>query len=144
MEIHSCGNRLDRSVSRLPAVTDAILDRLLGFYGAMPFPHRGRDRLVGLLSRRARNRWNGVRVMWRRGLTLESDLSVDDMGWILYAYGCLDFWDERVIRSMYGPGWFCLDVGAHIGYYSLLLSRWIGPNGRVYSYEPVPYTYSFL
>jgi len=82
--------------------------------------------------------------MTRRGLLIESDLSVDDVGWILYTYGCLDYYDERAIRKMLRPGSSCLDIGAHIGYYSLLLSRWVGPNGRVASFEPVPYTYSFL
>jgi len=75
---------------------------------------------------------------------MESDLSVDDVGWTLYAYGCLDYWDERVINGMLTPGCICFDIGAHIGYYSLLLSRWVGHTGRVFSYEPMPYTYSFL
>jgi FkbM family methyltransferase len=82
--------------------------------------------------------------MTRRGLLIESDFSVDDVGWILYAYGCLDYYDERAIRKILRPGSSCLDIGAHIGWYSLLLSRWVGPDGRVVSFEPVPYTYSFL
>jgi FkbM family methyltransferase len=82
--------------------------------------------------------------MRRRGLWIESDLSVDDVGWTLYTYGCLDYWDERAIRGILRPGYVCLDIGAHIGYYSLLLSRWVGSHGRVFSYEPVPYTHSFL
>ena len=82
--------------------------------------------------------------MRRRGLLIESDLSVDDVGWTLYTYGCLDYWDERAIQGMLKPGSICIDVGAHIGYYSLLFSRWVGQNGRVFSYEPVPYTHSFF
>jgi tRNA G37 N-methylase Trm5 len=82
--------------------------------------------------------------MTRRGLRIESDLSVDDVGSILYTYGCLDYYDERAIRKIVRPGSVCLDIGAHIGFYSLLLSRWAGPDGRVASFEPVPYTYSFL
>jgi FkbM family methyltransferase len=128
----------------LLALTNSACDALLGLYGTTPVPHRGRDRLVSFLSKRARNRWNGVRLMHRRGLVMESDLSVDDVGWTLYAYGCLDYWDERAIRGMLTPGCFCIDIGAHIGYYSLLLSKWVGQTGRVFSYEPVPYTYSFL
>jgi FkbM family methyltransferase len=82
--------------------------------------------------------------MSRRGLRIESDLAVDDVGWMLYSYGCLDYFDESAIRRMLRPGSTCLDIGAHIGYYSLLMSKWVGPNGRVVSYEPVPYTHSFL
>jgi FkbM family methyltransferase len=112
--------------------------------GAIPFPHPGRDRLVSHLSKSARKRWKGPRVLHRRGLVIESDLSVDDVGWMLYSYGYLDYWDERAIHRMLVPGSCCFDIGAHIGYYSLLLSKWVGKTGRVFSYEPVPYTYSFL
>jgi FkbM family methyltransferase len=126
------------------AFADSVCDVLLGLYGIIPFPHRGRDRMVGLLSDRACRRWNGVRHMKRRGLQIESDLSIDDVGRTLYTYGSLDYYDESAIRRMLQPASVCLDIGAHIGYYSLLLSRWAGPDGRVFSYEPVPYTYSFL
>lgn len=75
---------------------------------------------------------------------MTTDLSVDDVGRILYAYGCLDYWDERALRGLVPRGGVSFDVGAHIGYYSLLLSRLVGVAGRVMSFEPVPYTYSFL
>ena len=37
-----------------------------------------------------------------------------------------------------------LDLGANFGYYSYPLSRAVGPNGHVYAFEPVPFTYSTL
>jgi FkbM family methyltransferase len=122
-----------------------ICDTLLNLYGGnIPFPHRGRDRLVSYLTKSAQERWKGLRILHRQGLAIESDLSVDDVGCTLYSYGCLDYWDERTIRRMLVPGSCCFDIGAHIGYYSLLFSKWVGRSGRVFSYEPVPYTYSFL
>jgi FkbM family methyltransferase len=36
------------------------------------------------------------------------------------------------------PGMTVLDVGAHIGYFSLLAARHIGPTGQVWSFEPDP------
>src|ERR1700747_816437 len=116
-------------------------DKLLGLYGRMPTPHKGRDRLVSFLSRRAQSRWKDVRRMTRRGLRLESDFSVDNTSWILYSYGCLDYYDERAIRKLLKPGSVCFDIGANTGYYSMLFSRWTGPEGRVFGYEPVPYTH---
>ena len=47
---------------------------------------------------------------------------------------------ERLLR----PGDVVVDAGANIGYVSMLLARWVGPTGRVYSFEPMPETYAFL
>jgi FkbM family methyltransferase len=35
-------------------------------------------------------------------------------------------------------GWTVIDVGANIGYYSLLIGRWVGPKGLVHAFEPQP------
>lgn len=37
-----------------------------------------------------------------------------------------------------------LDVGAHVGYYTVLCSRLVEDSGRVYSFEPTPRTFSSL
>jgi FkbM family methyltransferase len=116
----------------------------LGVYGRIPFPHKGRDRLVAALSTRAKLRWHGLRSMTRRGFSFETDFDADDVGHILYCYGCLDYWDEMAIHRLVKPGAVCFDIGAHIGYYSLLFSAAVGPDGLVFSYEPVPQTFSFL
>ncbi|HVT93323.1 MAG TPA: FkbM family methyltransferase [Bryobacteraceae bacterium] len=123
---------------------DFLCDAALGLYGHLPAPHRGRDRIVTFLQSRARSRWHGIRRFTRRGVHLESDFTVDDVGWTLYSYGCLDYYDEKAIRKMLHPGDVCLDVGAHIGYFSLLFSHLVGSTGRIISFEPIPYTHSFL
>lgn len=38
---------------------------------------------------------------------------------------------ERLVR----PGNVCLDLGAHVGYFTLLLARLSGPNGQVVAFE---------
>jgi FkbM family methyltransferase len=42
------------------------------------------------------------------------------------------------------PGDHAVDVGANIGYYSLLLSRCVGPQGRVHAFEPEPANFALL
>lgn len=42
------------------------------------------------------------------------------------------------------PGDIAFDVGANVGYHSMLLSRLVGPNGRVVAFEPVPMTAAWL
>lgn len=49
-----------------------------------------------------------------------------------------------VAQKLVIPGEYVIDAGANIGYVSLLLSRWVGPGGRVFSFEPVPRTFDLL
>ncbi|HEX8349163.1 MAG TPA: FkbM family methyltransferase [Hymenobacter sp.] len=44
------------------------------------------------------------------------------------------FFLEKIIR----PGFVCLDIGANLGYYSVALSRLVGPQGKVLAVEPIP------
>ncbi len=42
----------------------------------------------------------------------------------------------RLIRDIVKPGMYVLDVGANIGYFTLLLAEAVGPNGHVWAFEP--------
>jgi FkbM family methyltransferase len=41
-----------------------------------------------------------------------------------------------VLRAAVAPGDVVFDVGANIGYFATILSRWVGPTGRVLAFEP--------
>jgi FkbM family methyltransferase len=41
-------------------------------------------------------------------------------------------------------GMTVLDVGAHVGIYSMLSAELVGPTGRVFSFEPTPWTFRLL
>lgn len=47
-------------------------------------------------------------------------------------------------RKAVRPGGTVLDVGAHLGYYTLLAGKLAGPSGRVHSVEPCPENRVFL
>jgi FkbM family methyltransferase len=49
-----------------------------------------------------------------------------------------------VFPRLLSPGDVCIDVGAHIGYYTLLASRLVGPRGHVYAIEPASTAYAAL
>lgn len=51
---------------------------------------------------------------------------------------------RRVFRQMVQEGMTVVDVGAHIGIYSLLASSRVGPSGHVFSFEPTPAIYELL
>lgn len=42
------------------------------------------------------------------------------------------------------PGMNVVDVGANVGYYSLVASTLVGSSGRVYAFEPDPESFSYL
>ena len=50
----------------------------------------------------------------------------------------------QLFESLLQPGMVVVDVGAHIGYFTLLAARRVGPTGKVYAFEPVPYNYNLL
>jgi FkbM family methyltransferase len=48
------------------------------------------------------------------------------------------------LANVLQPGDTVVDVGAHIGYFSVLAGRIVGPEGRVYAFEPEPGNYRRL
>ena len=117
--------------------------RLLRVPAAVPF-RRLRARLYRSLS-------------WRLGLQLQEEAEVtiaggsrmrvrtDDMiGRVIAISG---EWEPNVtaaFKRVLSPGDVCLDIGAHVGYYTLLASRLVGPEGHVYAFEPSPESYPRL
>jgi len=51
---------------------------------------------------------------------------------------------QGILREMIRPGDIVYDVGAHIGYTTLLFSVLCGPTGHVFSFEPSPISYQRL
>jgi FkbM family methyltransferase len=50
----------------------------------------------------------------------------------------------EVLKAAVRPGDVVFDVGANIGFYSTLFSRWVGAGGRVYAIEPEPENLAML
>ena len=51
---------------------------------------------------------------------------------------------SSVFRTMHRTGMRVLDIGANIGYYSMLSAFGVGPTGRVWAMEPNPHNVAFL
>ena len=51
---------------------------------------------------------------------------------------------SRQLQRLVQPGMIALEVGAHIGYHTRLLSRLTGPSGQVIAFEPHPRTNQML
>lgn len=50
----------------------------------------------------------------------------------------------NLLSSLLQPSMRFVDVGAHIGYFSLLAARAVGPSGKVWAFEASPATFSLL
>jgi FkbM family methyltransferase len=52
--------------------------------------------------------------------------------------------ERRFFREQVKPGMVVFDVGANLGFYTLLLSELVGPSGRVHAFEPDPLSFGIL
>jgi FkbM family methyltransferase len=52
--------------------------------------------------------------------------------------GYWEIWLTRLIARAVRPGMVCVDVGANLGYYALLMADLAGPQGRMLAIEPNP------
>ncbi len=58
--------------------------------------------------------------------------------------GAWEPFETKLVTKVVRRGNVAVDVGAHIGYYTLLLSRLVGETGQVYAFEPDSSAFSIL
>ena len=68
------------------------------------------------------------------GVPLMLDLQTEKDYWL----GTYEPELQETIRRMIQPGMVVYDVGANIGYVSLLFARAVGPRGKVFAFEALP------
>lgn len=62
----------------------------------------------------------------------------------ILAYGCHEEEETEIFKKHLRGGMTVLDIGANVGYYTLLASDLAGPRGKVYAFEPEPVNYRIL
>lgn len=62
----------------------------------------------------------------------------------IYLFGFSDEGLTQMIMKYLKPGMTFMDIGAHIGYETLLSSKIVGSEGKIFSFEPTPSTYNLL
>jgi FkbM family methyltransferase len=68
----------------------------------------------------------------------------DRQGHVPYVTGTYEPEVFGSLKKHVAAGDICLDVGAHLGYSTILMSKLVGPKGRVISFEPMPETFLVL
>lgn len=82
-------------------------------------------------------------VYTKYGFRFCADLS-DWLGQYVYLSGSYEPMTASVIEKLLKPGDSVLDVGANVGFFTLLAASKIGSTGHVYAFEPVPSVRSAL
>jgi len=86
-----------------------------------------------------------VPVWTRLGNGLRIRVALNDMiGRRIYEDGYYEPETVRLVEKLIRKDMVVMDVGAHVGQYTLIASRLVGDGGQVHSFEPDPVTFDWL
>jgi FkbM family methyltransferase len=51
---------------------------------------------------------------------------------------------QVLLADLIQPGIVCYDIGAHIGFFTLIMAKLVGPKGKVFAFEPDPENVTLL
>ena len=65
----------------------------------------------------------------------------DNIDFLIWVYGYYEIHESRMFLSLLKPDDVVVDVGANIGYYTILAASRICENGKIFAFEPVSSTF---
>jgi FkbM family methyltransferase len=113
----------------LRAVPSRWVERLGAFQRRSERGQRLAARVTGPLRHR------DLRVLGGQGAGLRINLGGSALA---YVTGRAEPTVQDTLVSVLRPGDVVYDVGANIGFFTMLCARLVGPDGRVYAFEPMP------
>lgn len=111
----------------------SLLTKFLGTYNASGL--RGSYRLTDFLAKRLKS-LQDIAIETESGM-LYADLRISSARAIL-ANPKSTSGEDLAMRSFVKEGDTVFDIGAHLGFYTLLLSKLVGEKGKVFAFEPNP------
>ena len=103
----------------------------------------GRYRMMHWLCRRSSGRFVARFPGSALDLRFECDLR-NALAREVFFTGCYEPPETMLIRQLVDPGGTFVDVGAHWGYFSLMMAEHVGSKGRVVAVEADPRIYAIL
>lgn len=80
--------------------------------------------------------WSVCRVLGRYRIFVDTkDVGLSTF---LLLDGYWEMWTTEAMLQFVRPGMTALDIGANLGYFTMLMADLAGPSGRVLAFEPVP------
>jgi FkbM family methyltransferase len=113
-----------------------VVDELLVSIGRVIGKPRGWERVVRAVA--PPRRFRGAELRPRtvpEGYTFPIDRGTL-IGWNVHFFGSYEPEVREQIKRWLGPGDVAIDVGANVGWHTLLMATRVGPRGRVYAFEP--------
>lgn len=117
---------LTKVLARLPRSWVAAVTTARQHYPAV-------DRCVGLVTGMMRGRDSYIGAGAGRGLRFNPGRSAAS-----YVLGIVEPETQLVFTKLLHPGMTFYDIGANVGFYSIIAANLVGPKGRVVSFEPLP------
>ncbi len=84
-----------------------------------------------------------IATVQTQGLTVSVHAG-DGLGFNLLTQGTWEPFETELFKKSIRSGMTVVDVGAHVGLYSLLAAALVGPEGKVFAFEPEPQNYDLL
>jgi FkbM family methyltransferase len=118
-----------------------IVERLLQMYSHSKFLHRLIHPMLDCFFKNdSTTRVLSVPTGPLKGFHLELNLKWERQ----YLLGEIELSSIEILRNLVKPGMTCYDIGAHVGYYTLLLAQQVAPSGCVIAFEPSPSVFARL
>ena len=123
--------------------TRSLIRKLLLLYTSRFPVEKGKVRAVNSFGRWLRHPGDSETVRRGTGYTMRLDLE-DLVQESIFFFGFYERPLATYFLSLLSEGMVFVDVGAHVGQYTLLASKEVGPSGHVYSFEPHPRNFDAL
>jgi len=81
---------------------------------------------------------------YKLGMDIGGSSGLDTLARGVLSGGGYEPQTTELFREVVKLGMTVVDVGAHIGYYTILASKLVGPGGKVFAFEPEPNNYADL